>query len=122
MQKILFSIDGLRGATAADATVFGLAGWFIRQGWAVDVCARVISRQYQQRLSALSDHGKVRCFTDAPEQGVTPFSDSGEITYDLVRVRNGYLPSGILHMLPQRCLRGPLLIQHISWPLKPQYH
>ncbi|GAA0516074.1 hypothetical protein GCM10009414_26970 [Tatumella terrea] len=122
MQKILFSIDGLQGATAAEATVFGLAGWFIRQGWTVDVCARVISRQYQQRLSALSDHGKVRCFTDAPEQGVTPFSDSGEITYDLVWVCNGYLACGILHSLQQRCLRGQFLFQHISWPLKPQYH
>ncbi len=122
MQKILFSIDGLQGATPAEATVFGLAGWFIRQGWAVDVCARVISRQYLKRLSGLSALGKIRCFTDAPDESLTPFSDAGEITYDLVWVCNGYLARGILLSLQQRCLRGQFVFQHVSWPLKPRYH
>ena len=122
MQKILFSIDKLQTFTAAETAVAGLAGWFIRQGWAVDICARVISRQYHQRFSDLSAAGALRWFTDAPDERQTPLSDAGDITYDLVWVCNGYLASGVLQAMQQRRLRGQFVFHHVSSPLKARYH
>ena len=114
MQRILFSTDKLRQATAAEATILCLAGWFLRHGWAVDVCARLIDGDYYQQLSRWAASGRLRIFTDDDHQsGADPLADD-DADYDLLWICGGYLASGLIDRLQQGTITGRCLFQHFT--------